>query len=217
VFEGNKMSESPLNLAVIVGSTREGRFGGTVARWFVTQARQRSEMALDVIDLIDIDLPMVYPQQPEPAVQRYVERVDRADAFVVVTPEYNHGYPASLKQAIDLPRDQWRRKPVAFVSYGGIGGGLRAVEQLRQVFAELHAVTMRDAVSFHMAWELFDESGKPRDPARCDAAATIMLDQLAWWATALRTARTADEVRREDRTVVSSEAVPVIAANGSGR
>jgi NAD(P)H-dependent FMN reductase len=217
VFEGNKMSESPLNLSVIIGSTREGRFGGTVAQWFVTQVRQRNDMALDVIDLIDIDLPMAYPQQPEPVVQAYIERVDRADAFVVITPEYNHGYPASLKQAIDLPRDEWRTKPVAFVSYGGIGGGLRAVEQLRQVFAELHTVTVRDAVSFHMAWELFGESGKPLDPARCDAAATIMLDQLAWWAAALRTARTADDARREDRTMISSEAVPVIAANGSGR
>jgi NAD(P)H-dependent FMN reductase len=210
------MSESPLNLAVIVGSTREGRFGGTIARWFVTQARPRSDMTLDVIDLVDLDLPMVYPQQPEPVVQAYSQRIDRADAFVVITPEYNHGYPASLKQAIDIPRDQWRRKPVAFVSYGGIGGGLRAVEQLRQVFAELHTVTMRDAVSFHMAWELFDESGKPCDPARCSAAAATMLDQLAWWATALRTARTAD-ARREDSTAINSNAVPVIAANGSGR
>lgn len=75
-------------------------------------------MALDIIDLIDIDLPMAYPQLPEPAVAAYIERIDRADAFVVITPEYNHGYLASLKQAIDLPHDQWRQKPVGFVSYG---------------------------------------------------------------------------------------------------
>jgi NAD(P)H-dependent FMN reductase len=86
---------------------------------------------------------------------------------------------------------------VAFVSYGGTGGGLRAVEQLRQVFAELHTVTMRDTVSFHMAWNCFDESGQPHDPAGCNAAAKTMLDQLAWWATALRTARTADAARLE--------------------
>ena len=206
----------PLKIAVIVGSNREGRFGGTVADWVVTRSRQRDDLAVDVIDLADVDLPMVYPHEPEPAVADYIERIGRADAFVVVTPEYNHGYPASLKQAIDLPRDQWRRKPVAFVSYGGRGGGLRAVEQLRQVFAELHAVTMRDQVSFHMAWEQFDESGHISRPARYDAAATTMLDHLAWWATALRTARTADATHLLDSLSMSGP-VPVPATNGSGR
>lgn len=192
MLERSEMSEKPLNVAVLVGSTRDGRFGDTVARWFLAQAQERADMTLDVIDLIDIDLPMIYPQQPEPAVQAYIERIERADAFVVITPEYNHGYPASLKQAIDLPRTQWQRKPVGFVSYGGTAGGLRAVEQLRQVFAELHAVTMRDSVSFHMAWQLFDEAGQPTEPSGCNAAAHTMLDHLAWWATALRTARHAD-------------------------
>jgi NAD(P)H-dependent FMN reductase len=186
------MSDAPLQLAVIVGSTREGRFGSTVAEWFVSRARRRDEVALDVVDLVDFDLPMLYPQVAEPAAQAYIERIGRADAFVVITPEYNHGYPAPLKQAIDLPRDQWRRKPVAFVSYGGAAGGLRAVEQLRQVFAELHAVTIRDSVSFHMAWDRFDEAGEPHEPVRCNADAETMLDELSWWATALRTARTAD-------------------------
>jgi NAD(P)H-dependent FMN reductase len=114
-----------------------------------------------------------------------------ADAFVVVTPEYNHGYPASLKQAIDLPREQWQAKPVAFVSYGGIGGGLRAVEQLRQVFAELHAYTIRDTVSFHNYGELFDRSGQLIDPSGPNAGAKVLLDRLTWWASALRSARNA--------------------------
>lgn len=197
------MSATPLRLAIIVGSNREGRFGGTVADWVVSQARQHPDVTIDLIDLAAVDLPMVYPQQPGSAVLDYIERIEQADAFVVVTPEYNHGYPASLKQAIDLPRSQWHRKPVAFVSYGGVGGGLRAVEQLRQVFAELHSVTMRDSVSFHMAWELFDDSGTLRQPDRWNAAATTMLDDLTWWATALRTARTADEARlRADNVIV---------------
>ena len=201
------MSETPLRLAVIVGSNREGRFGGTVAAWAVGQVGQRDDVTIDVIDLADVDLPMVYPQQPGLSVLDYIERIGEADAFVVVTPEYNHGYPAGLKQAIDLPRSEWRRKPVAFVSYGGLGGGLRAVEQLRGVFAELHAVTMRDSVSFHMAWELFDESGALRQPAQCNTALTTMLDHLVWWATALRTARTADIAHLQ----------PALATNGSGR
>src|ERR671919_802151 len=162
--EKEAMTTTNMHLAIVIGSTREGRFGSTVARWFVSQAEARPEFDLDVIDLADSELPAVLRRTPDPIVVSHRERLERADAFVVITPEYNHGYPASLKQAIDLQRDEWRRKPVAFVSYGGIGGGLRAVEQLRQVFAELHTVTMRDAVSFHMAWELFDESGRPLDP-----------------------------------------------------
>jgi NAD(P)H-dependent FMN reductase len=185
------MSENRLRLAVIIGSTREGRFGHVVARWFVTQARQRDDMAVDLIDLAEIDLPAVYPRRASSAVDAFTEGLAWADCFVVVTPEYNHGYPASLKQAIDLAHSQWQAKPVAFVSYGGMAGGLRAVEQLRQVFAELHAVTMRDTVSFHMAQGKFDETGEPREPNGCNAAAKMMLDQLAWWAAALRTARAA--------------------------
>ena len=183
------MSESPLRLAIIVGSTREGRFGTTVARWFVDQARRRDDMELDIVDLADLDLPAVYPARRSPAVQAYVDRIDRADAFVVITPEYNHGYPASLKQAIDLPHGEWRAKPVGFVSYGGLAGGVRAVEQLRQVFPELHAVTVRDTVSFHNMWALFDGDGRPHEPADCNAAATTMLDELAWWGGVLRAAR----------------------------
>ena len=186
------MIESPIRVAVIIGSTREGRFGPTVARWFVTQAETRPDMVLDVIDLADLHLPAVYPQWLGPNEEAYAERVDRADAFVVVTPEYNHGYPASLKQAVDLPpKRQWHAKPVAFVSYGGIAGGLRAVEQLRQVFAELDAVTIRDSVSFHNYVELFDQAGQLTDPAGPHAAAKVLLDRLSWWADALRTARTA--------------------------
>ena len=181
----------PLNVAVIIGSTRRGRFGPTVAKWFVGEAVQRGDMAIDLIDLADVALPSAYPHELDPAVEAYVERVDLADAFVIVTPEYNHGYPAALKQAIDIPYRQWQAKPVAFVSYGGMAGGLRSVEQLRQVFAELHATTVRDTVSFHMAHAQFDEAGAPVDAIGCNAAATTMLDQLAWWATALRDARTA--------------------------
>jgi len=211
------MSEKPLKVAVLIGSTREGRFGDTVAQWFLAQARERADMALDVIDLVDIDLPMAYPQQPGRAVLAYIERVERADAFVVITPEYNHGYPASLKQAIDLPRKQWQRKPVGFVSYGGTAGGLRAVEQLRQVFAELHAVTMRDSVSFHMAWELFDAAGQASEPSGCNAAAHTMLEHLAWWATALRTARAADTAGLEEDAGDNPPIALAIAATGSER
>lgn len=183
--------EEPIRLAVIVGSTRPGRFADTVTRWFTAQVGQRTDMDLDVVDLAEVKLPAVLPNDNGPELQDYLERIDRADAFVVITPEYNHGYPASLKQAIDIPRDEWRAKPVGFVSYGGASGGLRAVEQLRQVFPELHATTVRDTVSFPMAHNRFDVAGEPREPEGCNGTAKSMLDQLAWWATALRTARSA--------------------------
>ncbi|MFD7968812.1 NADPH-dependent FMN reductase, partial [Streptomyces clavifer] len=126
---------------------------------------------------------------PVPAAEPPSGRLARADAFVVLTPEYNHSYPAPLKELIDGHFAEWQAKPVAFVSYGGISGGLRAVEHLRQVFAELHAVSVRDTVSFHNAGALFDDRGRLGDPAAADAAVKTMLDQLVWWGRALREAR----------------------------
>ena len=167
-------------LAVIVGSVREGRFGPVVASWFVGQAKQRADVTVDVVDLADTPIPSV----------PFADRIAAADAIVVVTPEYNHSYPGPLKHAIDSLAAEWRAKPVAFVSYGGMSGGLRAVGPLRVVFAELHAVTIRNTVSFHLAREQFDQHGAPRDPDGVNAAVDVLLDQLAWWARALRAART---------------------------
>jgi NAD(P)H-dependent FMN reductase len=96
-----------------------------------------------------------------------------------------------LKNAIDWHGPQFHAKPVAFVSYGGMSGGLRAVEHLRLVFAELHAVTTRDTVSFHGAWQQFDQQGELKEPEAAAAAAKTMLDQLIWWARALRDAKAA--------------------------
>jgi NAD(P)H-dependent FMN reductase len=185
-------TESPTRLAIMVASTREGRFGPTVARWFTGQAGHRADIKIDVIDLVDTALPAAITAfgEPRPAtVATLAPRLAMADAFVVVTPEYNHSFPASIKIAIDWYRDEWMAKPVGFVSYGGMAGGLRAVEQLRPVFAEVHATTVRDTVSFHSCWDKFDDNGVPVDAVACNGAAKAMLDQLAWWAEALRTAR----------------------------
>ena len=177
-------------LAVIVGSTREGRAGPAFAEWFRDQAWNHGRFRIDLIDLADAKIPSVYPAHPDSPVREYIRRLADADAFVIVTPEYNHGYPGTLKQAIDLARSEWHAKPVGFVSYGGVAGGLRAVEQLRPVFAELHAVTVRDGVSFRNYWETFDVATRmPRADDGCNAAAIKMLDQLLWWSVALRDAR----------------------------
>lgn len=185
------MDEQRTRLAVIIGSTRPGRFGPTVAQWFAGVARQRADLDVDVVDLVDADLPEVAPTEgPDPApVRELGSRLGRADAFVVVTPEYNHSFPAALKTMIDWYFDEWMAKPIGFVSYGGIGGGLRAVEALRLVFAEVHASTIRDVVSFHNYPERFDAEGTPTDPG-AEAAAKSQLDQLLWWSHALRNHRT---------------------------
>ena len=188
-------------LAVIIGSTRQGRLGPAVASWFSDQAAARDDIDVDLIDLAEFEVPLALPAEsplyagesyPRPASMRPVTEVlDAADAFVVVTPEYNHSFPAPLKQVIDAFSTEWRAKPAAFVSYGGISGGLRAVEQLRQVFAELHVVTIRDTVSLHGIWSHVGPDGRLIEDAARAGAARAMLQRLVWWARALRTARLA--------------------------
>lgn len=171
----------PYRLAIIVGSTREGRFGPTVAAWFAALAADRADLEVELVDLARTPIPG----------EAFGSAVGAADAIVVVTPEYNHSFPGPLKTAIDSLRGEWFAKPVAFVAYGGISGGLRAVEPLRGVFAELHAITIRETVSFAMAWEQFDADGNPKEREIVDAAAHRLLDQLRWWADTLRVGRAA--------------------------
>jgi len=182
--------DEPITLAVIIGSTRQGRLGGVVGDWFAGVAKQRGDLVVDVIDLADTPLPATLPRPAPPEVAAFAARIDAADAFAVVTPEYNHSFPGPLKIAIDAVHGGWAAKPVGLVGYGGMSGGLRAIEHLRAVFAELHAVTVRDTVSFHGAWTCFDDEGRPTDEDGCGAAATKLLDQVVWWARALRDART---------------------------
>ncbi|MCQ8769024.1 NADPH-dependent FMN reductase [Streptomyces telluris] len=192
------MSESTFRLAVIVGSTRDGRFGPTVAKWFAEQAARHGDIEVDLVDLALHPLPMRLSPEPTAedaaALAEVTPRLEQADAFVVLTPEYNHSYPASLKNLIDWHYTQWQAKPVGFVSYGGLSGGLRAVEHLRPVFTELHAVTIREQVSFHNPWGKFDDDGRHLDAEageQAAGAAKVMIDQLTWWALSLREARAA--------------------------
>ena len=184
-------------LAIIIGSVREGRFGPVVASWVADRAREHGGFDVEVLDLAEIEIPLALPAAPpkfagagypRPAgMAALTAALDRADAIMIVTPEYNHSYPASLKAAIDWHFSHWTAKPVGFVSYGGAAGGRHAVLHLENVLTELHAVTIRDGLSFpnyFTAWQ----DGRPLD-ADADAYAKAMLDQLAWWATALRTAR----------------------------
>ncbi|WP_406860788.1 NAD(P)H-dependent oxidoreductase [Streptomyces sp. HUAS MG47] len=183
----------PLKLALVIGSNRAGRFGSVIADWFLSRVGERPDFTVDVVDVAAHDLPTAHSWNPDEATRAALAgvspRLAAADAYVVLTPEYNHSYPAGLKNLIDWHYGEWQAKPVAFVSYGGISGGLRAVEHLRQVFAELHAVTVRDAVSFPNAGAQFGDDGAHKDPAAAEAAAKSLLDQLAWWARALKDAK----------------------------
>ncbi len=169
--------DSPLRVALILGSDRVGRFCDTIAAWVRGEVQQHGGFEIDEVD----------PAALSP--DRVSAILDAADAFIVVVPEYNHGYPAALKSLIDAHYEEWQAKPVAFVSYGGISGGIRAVEQLRQVFAELHTVGLRDAVSFTNASEQFDAQGQLRSPERHQRAMKTLLMRMRWWSDVLREAR----------------------------
>ncbi|GLY46861.1 NAD(P)H-dependent oxidoreductase [Lentzea sp. NBRC 102530] len=190
------MTTPPVRLALIVGSAREQSTSATIARWFADEVRTRPEFELDVLHLADFPLttsgPSWQPGQAERDVlATSVPRLSEAEAFVVVTPEYNRSFPAALKNFIDWHLTEWRAKPVGFVSHGGgIGAGLRAVEQLRLVFAELRATTVRESVSFRGGATAFD-GDRPRDEADAKLAVTALLDELAWWSLALRHGRAA--------------------------
>ncbi|GII56681.1 FMN reductase [Planotetraspora thailandica] len=181
----------PLRVAMIIGSTREGRVGGAIGGWFVEHARGRGDIALQVVDLADFSFPDRYPHEATCQMRRFTAEIARADAFVVVTPEYTRSFPASLKQAIDYAYDEWRAKPAGFVSYGCGSEGVYAIEQLRAVFTELHVVTMRDSVGFNLLGDGVDGGGRPRGTDEQERASTAMLDQLVWWGLALRAARAA--------------------------
>lgn len=182
------LDNSPLKLEIVLGSVRDGRFGELPFNWIVNQATLNSEFEVGAIDLAQFDIPNDFSQNAD--VQALAERMEAADAVIVISPEYNHSFSAPVKAFIDaMPKSVWQAKPVGFVAYGGFAAGLRAVEQLRLIFAELHAVTMRDVVSFYLMNQNFDESGQPVDPEGVNGAGRVLLDQLTWWATALKDAK----------------------------
>lgn len=188
-----------LKIKIILGSTRQGRFGEQPAKWIMEKAKQKG-LDVELLDLRDYPLPFfdetVSPSMKKepyanPAVAKWTEKIAEADAFIVVTPEYNHAPSAVLKNAIDYVGPEWNKKAVGFVSYGSVGGA-RAVEQLRQIFPELQTATVRAAVMIVAPWILPKSADGTTDLSGSDAQADQMLDQLIWWGEALKTAREKD-------------------------
>lgn len=166
-----------LSLAVVYGSTRRPRRCNPVVAW-----------ALDQISTHGSFTPVTVDPRADSA-QQLTARLNWADAYLIVTPEYNHGYPADLKALLDCSDADWAGKPVALISYGGISGGVRAAEQLRQVLIELHAAPTRDSVAFADVGRHFDGRSEPQSPQRYAASAQRMLATLYWWGAALKRAR----------------------------
>ena len=190
------MSKNP-HIGIVVGSTREGRFSERAAAWFHTIAAQRTDLSVEIVDLRDYPMPFFNePASPawvppkDPAAERWSAKLTELDGFVFVTPEYNHGYSAVLKNALDYAFLQFNRKPAAFVGYGGVGGA-RAVEQLRLTSIELQMAPTRSGV--HIGGADFIGmlmQGKTfADMPHLDPTAATMLDEFAWWAQALKAAR----------------------------
>jgi NAD(P)H-dependent FMN reductase len=187
------MPDTP-HIQIILGSTRDQRRGEPVSRWLAGLAAARGDMSAELLDLASFELPFLSgatppmsPNARDEAARAWAAKVSAADGYVLVVPEYNHGYPAAIKNALDHLFVEWNRKPVTFVSYGGLAGGARAVEQLRQVAIELEMVPLRRQVAIARIWERITANGELHDAP--DAEAQVMLDDLVWWAATLRAAR----------------------------
>jgi NAD(P)H-dependent FMN reductase len=185
------------NLTVVIGSTRPGRAGLPIAQWFVGRAAAEGSFDVTVADLAEINLPM-FDEPNHPRLQRYTHEhtkrwsriVAAADAFVFVTPEYNYGYPAPLKNAIDYLNEEWKYKPVGFVSYGGVAAGARAVQQLKGVVTTLSMMPIMEAVAIPFHTQFMDEDGTVQANEIMEQAADAMVAQLNRVQDALRPLRT---------------------------
>ncbi|GGI01412.1 NADPH-dependent FMN reductase [Arthrobacter liuii] len=188
-------------IQVIMGTTRTGRFGERVAPW-VLQRLAEHGLDVELVDLRDYPLPFFDQKPPSVTGRNYPmedmarlgRKLDEADGFVILTGEYNHGYPAVLKNAIDHTFVEWQRKPVAFVGWGGVGGA-RVIEQLRLVAVELDMAPIRQAV--HILPEVIRPAFRAHDPTDfsvfepLEARLTALAEGLAWWATTLAAGRAA--------------------------
>jgi NAD(P)H-dependent FMN reductase len=183
-----------LTIAVILGSTRPQRAGEGIAKWFMAQTKNFPEARFEFIDLRDVALPFLDEPVP-PLMQQYQnehtkkwsETVKKYDGYIVVTPEYNHSFPAVLKNAFDYVYHEWAKKPIAFVSYGASSGGSRAVEQLRQVAVELQMAPVREQIMIPMVWSAMDGESVKADRILGDLPR--MMQDIIWWAETLKKGR----------------------------
>jgi NAD(P)H-dependent FMN reductase len=184
-------------LSIIIASTRPGRVGLPVAEWFRDQAIDHGGFEVEVVDLAEVNLPLL-DEPNHPRFRQYVHQhtkdwsaiVDSSDAFVIVMPEYNYGFNAAIKNAIDYLHHEWTYKPVGFVSYGGVSAGTRAVQMLKQVVTTLKMTPVPEAVSIPFVTQFIDEDGKVQANEVMETSAKAMLDELLRFESALHPLRT---------------------------
>ena len=183
-------------LRVIIGSTRPGRIGPSVAAWITDRAREHGGFDVEVTDLAELNLP-IYDEPNHPRLQQYVHQhtkdwsalVAASDAFIFVTPEYNYSFNAATKNAIDYLFREWGHKAAGIVSYGGVAAGTRATQMLKQVFSALKLVPVTEAVNIPFVFKHLDEEKRFKSTEELEQAATAMLDELQRWTEALQTLR----------------------------
>ncbi|HEY0380176.1 MAG TPA: NAD(P)H-dependent oxidoreductase [Pyrinomonadaceae bacterium] len=183
-----------LKVAIIIGSTRPGRNGEAVARWVHEIARKREDAEFELVDIKDFNLPLLDEPVP-PSLGQYMKehtkawaaKIDTFDAYVFVTPEYNHGTSAALKNAIDFLYKEWNNKAAGFVAYGS-SLGARAVESLRLVMGELQVADVRAQVGLSLFTD-FENFSVFKPAAHQERTVHAMLDQVISWGGALKTLR----------------------------
>lgn len=183
-------------LKVILASTRAERKGPAVASWFMEQLAGNTDFETELLDLKEINLPFLdEPEHPRlrhyhhEHTKRWSSIIDPADAFVIVTCEYNFGYPAPLKNALDFLYQEWNNKPVGFVGYGGIAGGTRAIQMLKQVVTAQKMMPLAEAVYIPFFTNHINKEGKFLGDDTLNRSAQAMLAELARWAGALKPLR----------------------------
>jgi len=188
-----------IRVGIIVGSTREGRFGEQPAQWIFEKASHTDGIDAELLDLRDYPLPffeepaspaMIKEPYANEVVAGWTQKIAQKDGFIIATPEYNRGTSAVLKNALDYVYSEWNKKPVGFVSWGGVGG-TRAVEQLRLSAIELQMVPVRNGVHMAHPWASLDESGKmkPEGWQPHERSADALLADILWWGRLLKEAR----------------------------
>lgn len=184
------------NLKIIIASTRPGRKGISVANWFIDIAKKDTNFEVEVLDLEKINLPFLDEPQ-HPRLQEYTQehtkewskKIDAADAFVFVFPEYNYSMPPTLSNAIDFLFKEWQYKPVGLVTYGGVSGGLRAAQMSKLQITTVKMVPLTEAVSIPFFEKHIDENGNFISYEMADQSANVLLKELLKWTVALKTMR----------------------------
>ena len=183
-----------IKIAIVIGSTRPGRKAEVVARWVYGIATKRSDAEFELVDIKDFDLPLLDEPMPpamgqysKPHTKTWAAKVASFDAYVFVTPEYNHGTSGALKNAIDYLFREWNNKAAGFVGYGS-AGGTRAVEQLRLVMGELLVADVRAQVALSLFTD-FENFSTFKPAPMHEKSVNVMLDQVVAWGTALKTLR----------------------------